>query len=632
LLNTRDRGTDSEGRSADVPAGHDRRHRSDIDGLRAVAVLLVVLFHARAAGFEAGFVGVDVFFVISGFLITRLIVDEIEETGQLSLTRFWARRIRRLAPALALVSIAVAVASFFINSPLRWGQVASDAAASSLYISNVVFASRAAGYFEQSVPSPLLHTWSLAVEEQFYLLWPLAILSIFFVTSRASGKLRGILKWLVPLACVASFGISVLLSYRGTPWAYYSLPTRWWQIGIGATLGVWLTGERSRHLSRHLSMWLGITGACGLVASLILIRPTTPYPGFAALGPSVSTAALLAASNGGFVQRVLSTRALQWLGERSYSWYLWHWPVLAFAATLAVDGSIASRVAVAIVSLVPAMLSYSFVEHPVRFGPRFTVGLRPSYLVGAVCVTCGLLAAGLLAAAERAQLRDPYFRVLRDAVSARSADYKLESCTGVDPHDCGGAGGPMVMLIGDSHAAHWLPAVSAAVEKLGGRLAVRAYGSCPPWRVQVAVVRTGRPSEACRAFSQETDKIIERTRPSMVIVASGNYSGRLLDPSTGELFVESDEAAVWTTAVEEYLRWLAPRTRGVGLILDNPYVPFDPIECLARTRSPSNCEFSPASVSRKLPPAAGHGRRPGGRLRPETLLGQAEAAVHLQWR
>jgi hypothetical protein len=271
--------------------------------------------------------------------------------------------------------------------------------------------------------------------------------------------------------------------------------------------------------------------------------------------------------------------------------------VLAFAATLAVDGSIASRLAVAIVSLVPAMLSYSFVEHPVRFGPRFTVGLRPSYLVGAVCVTCGLLAAGLLAAAERAQLRDPYFRVLRDAVSARSADYKLESCTGVDPHDCGGAGGPMVMLIGDSHAAHWLPAVSAAVEKLGGRLAVRAYGSCPPWRVQVAVVRTGRPSEACRAFSQETDKIIERTRPSMVIVASGNYSGRLLDPSTGELFVESDEAAVWTTAVEEYLRWLAPRTREVGLILDNPYVPFDPIECLARTRSPSNCEFSPASVS-----------------------------------
>lgn len=275
----------------DSAAGITGKHRGDIDGLRAVAVTAVVLFHARIPGFEAGFVGVDVFFVISGFLITGLLVDEAEHSGRISLRSFWARRLRRLSPALAVVLLATLIGTVVFYSPLRWGEVARDAVVSSLYVSNVAFALHSVDYFGGlAAPSPLLHTWSLSVEEQFYVLWPSVVAAVAWYCRRRAKGITDVLRWVIAIACLASFALCFILTRRGTPWAYYSLPTRWWEIGLGSGTAV---GMRSRIFASGRVALLSPLGVVGILGALLLIGPTTPFPGVAALLPAISTVFVL---------------------------------------------------------------------------------------------------------------------------------------------------------------------------------------------------------------------------------------------------------------------------------------------------------------------------------------------------
>ncbi|HLA64460.1 MAG TPA: acyltransferase, partial [Rhodothermales bacterium] len=337
--------------------------RSDIEGLRGVAVLLVVLFHAGISGFAGGYVGVDVFFALSGYLITGILVREVERTGAVDLARFYARRVRRLLPASALVLLATVAFAFAFYSPLEQGQIAWTAVATASYLSNVHFAQAATDYFAVAVETnPLLHTWSLAVEEQFYLVWPALV---WFGLRGAPSRRR--LVAVVVAVTVASFGAAVWAMQTAPTWAFFGSPLRAWEFGVGALAAV--LPSASLAVRARISALLGWTGLAAVVASGVFYSVQTPFPGATALLPVVGTVAVLLAgawSPGRGVARVLGTWPLQQFGRLSYSWYLWHWPVFVFAEGLYGKGSLPVRLALLLFSLLLAEASYRLVEDPIR--------------------------------------------------------------------------------------------------------------------------------------------------------------------------------------------------------------------------------------------------------------------------
>jgi peptidoglycan/LPS O-acetylase OafA/YrhL len=298
----------------------------------------VLLFHAGVPGVAGGYVGVDVFFVLSGFLITGLIVRELEQTGTVSLVSFYARRARRLLPAAAVALVATVIASAILLPPLRVPDVALDGAAAALYVSNMRFAFQATDYLQAAAdPSPLLHFWSLGVEEQFYLFWPALLL---LVARRGRGTI-GRLAAAVAIVFGVSLVLSLVLTNLAQPWAFFTLPARAWELALGAALA--LAAWRRLALPTSLSAPVGILGIACIVASGVVLSTTTPFPGVAALLPTIGAALVIAAGLRGpdaspargaparaalarvpIHIRLLSLPPMRWLGRISYSLYLWH--------------------------------------------------------------------------------------------------------------------------------------------------------------------------------------------------------------------------------------------------------------------------------------------------------------------
>src|SRR6185503_14529951 len=350
--------------------------RPDLEGLRGIAVALVVMFHAHLLGAVGGFIGVDAFYVLSGFLITGLLLRELATKGRLDLVAFYGRRARRILPAATVAIVVILVAAAFIVAPLDLPSVAADATASGLFVGNVLFAFRATDYFASSTPSPFLHYWSLGVEEQFYLVWPVLLLLAF--RARRLG--------LVVLAvCVLSFSLSIVLTSVQAPWAFYGLPTRAWQLALGALLAL-----HGPALARLPSAPIAIGGWLGIVllgVAAAVLDPTTSYPGFAALVPTVSVAlVILAGGRPGGPGRLLAVAPLRLLGRISFSLYLYHWPVLVLASVVLGELSPELRWSLVGLSAVVAAASWKLVEEPFRRARL----LRPrrSFVFGssAICV------------------------------------------------------------------------------------------------------------------------------------------------------------------------------------------------------------------------------------------------------
>lgn len=384
---------------------HDDRHptdsfRPDLEGLRGVAILLVVLFHAGVAGVSGGFVGVDVFFVLSGFLITGLLVRERERSGRISLRAFYARRARRILPASAVVLVATLAASWIFLAPLDLPRVAEDGVAVALSVGNIRFAANATDYFAADVmPSPLLHYWSLGVEEQFYLIWPtLLILAARGPRPRVGAGLA------LAIVVVGSFVASTLLTDISAPWAFYSLPTRAWQLGLGGLLAV-LWGQIAR-VPRPVTVPIGWLGLLAVLASIVIIDSSTPYPGLAALLPTLGSAAVIFGGLGRWsVGTILVAAPLRFLGRISYSLYLIHWPVLVLpAAGLALGEQLPfeARIGLAGLSVALATASYRLIEEPIHRGRRFALPPgRTLALAGATIAASVLIAVGVDARATQ---------------------------------------------------------------------------------------------------------------------------------------------------------------------------------------------------------------------------------------
>ena len=536
-----------------IAPGERFSHRPDIQGLRALAVGLVVAFHAGLP-IPGGFVGVDVFFVISGFVITAMLMRQKANAGRVSFARFYGRRFLRLTPALALLVTVVALASLVLQGPFGAQQTtASTGLGAMLLVANVVISHASGDYFaDAATTNPLLNTWSLSVEEQFYLVFPgLLVLGWFLARKTRLGPLVLV----VALAC-ASFLLSIVttystatdqLSWFGGPlsFAYFSSLTRAWEFAVGAILALCLA--RIPILRRAHLVVLSSAGVLLLIAASLLLSDSTPFPGVAALLPVLGAALLLFTGSQGttLTGRVLASRPLVAVGDASYSWYLWHWPVIVFAVLLWPDRPLVAVIA-AIGSLVPAVLSYRFVENPLRRLQLRAQWRRVLVGVGTLAPPLVMCLALLLGANSGWGLIDAtdtstpsqsmgvssstvVAQVSPDAAGddtpmsggLRSDHIAIKAgCVNVpltvDTCVFGPAHAPQILLAGDSQAYAVADGVIAAATSLGYSTQVASRTGCP----FLGLPSSGTHDIPCQAWQSDVLAYAKAHRPAMVIIAN----------------------------------------------------------------------------------------------------------------
>jgi peptidoglycan/LPS O-acetylase OafA/YrhL len=368
-----------------VAEEHPRAFRPDVQALRALAVALVVWYHADLPGFHGGFLGVDVFFVISGFVITGVLLQERHQKGSISLVDFYGRRIRRILPAATLVLVLTLFAVYHYLGFVAGDQNAVDAKWVAAFVGNVHFAATGTQYLNSTLPpSAYQQYWSLAVEEQFYLVWPLLFLTLTAFLPKTPSRIK-LLGALVVIMCVSIYWCIVETS-RNEIWAFFSPLTRAWELALGALLAVLVPVLRDR--AKRLGTALGIVGVVIILASAWTIKPSTPWPGSAALVPVFATGLVIA---GGTLRQssgfgvVANFVPVQWLGNISYSLYLVHWPILIIAEQYSISGTLPLRSEVGLVALslaVSAVIYYA-VENPIRRSRLLKRNRVLTYLMGA---------------------------------------------------------------------------------------------------------------------------------------------------------------------------------------------------------------------------------------------------------
>jgi len=355
--------------------------RPEIEGLRALAVLAVVLYHVGVPGFSGGYVGVDVFFVISGYLITAILVTEREREGWIDLTAFYARRVRRLVPAGLLVLMVTIALSLSVPAGQRHVDLGAAAVSAAAYASNLHFIAASAAYFDPRVEhNPLLHTWSLGVEAQFYLVWSL-------VLALGPGR-RGWQVATLGALSLLSFGACVVLTQSNLPYAFYGVPARLWEFGCGGLLAL----LPCRSIPPAIRAASAIAGLALMVLATSALDNRTPFPGWAALIPVAGAAAVLCGADApGLANRFLAWSPMQVLGRLSYAWYLWHWPLLALMAAISGGASLSARAAVGATALAAAAITHAWIERPTRGSRWFASRPILTLGVGAVATAATIL-------------------------------------------------------------------------------------------------------------------------------------------------------------------------------------------------------------------------------------------------
>jgi peptidoglycan/LPS O-acetylase OafA/YrhL len=514
-----------QSRISAIGPSHHRPYRADIDGLRALAVFCVVVFHAFPGAIPGGFVGVDIFFVISGFLINGILLGNLGR-GSLGLGDFYIHRIKRIVPALVLVLVTTLVVGWYGLLGTEYQELGRHALSSAGFVVNFVLLGEA-GYFDAaSETKTLLHLWSLAVEEQFYLVWPVLLAIVW--------KLRGRPILLVAVLATVSFGLCLWLT-RVNPAAAFFLPSsRLWELLIGAAL----SSTAGFGLPARLRNASAALGALLVLVTLFVLRPEDSFPGWWALPPTAGAALLIAAGPQAWInQRLLSARGAVWLGKISYPLYLWHWPVLTLSRTI--HGGLPAwqvRVALLSASVALAWLTYVGVERPIRFGAparwKYAVPLALLVLVGVLGYDIDRREGMPFRAANRGMpamksVADGWYRhslCMIDAADVATGPLSFA-------RECDGRSGPpghrLVMLWGDSHAASFYPGFLAYARQQGIDLAQFTATGCPPLPRRSASTAHGQ----CAEVDPFVLKKIASLKPDVVFIAG--YWSKYTAPDGG---------------------------------------------------------------------------------------------------
>ena len=536
-----------------------------IQGLRAVAALLVTIFHARLM--PGGFIGVDIFYVISGYLITGLIIREIDKTGRLDLNEFYQRRIKRLLPTSVFVLFITAIVGMFVLPAITRDALGRDLFAAAAYVSNYLFAWWENDYQNlNATPSPFIHYWSLAVEEQFYVVWP-----IFILFLSRYGK-RTIFQG-VAMVTALSFLLSIYLTQVAPIWAFYSLPTRAWELGFGALL----LFIPDRYLRNRFLPWVG---AIGIAIATFNFDESTAFPGFNALLPVVATAILIGSIPvwPRFFNDLSNNRLMQWLGAISYPLYLWHWPALVLpSSALGRPLQIRERFLCILLTIVLAHITSKFVEQPLRhrsFSAKKTYGFFAT--TTAVSLLAGVAIASTASSVIKVKGTNYSFNL--EQVVAKPAVYG-DGCHvnygEVESGDCtyGEKGSATkVVLYGDSHAAQWFPTLEVLAREKGFELISLTKSACPSVDVPRSDQGAYKNSE-CDKWRENSVKRIQKIKPTAVILSSFQY------------FTEprgySSRAQWWNEGQRRLLADLQGSSRNLIYISDTPQPLRDIPNCLA---------------------------------------------------
>jgi peptidoglycan/LPS O-acetylase OafA/YrhL len=555
-----------------------------VQGLRALAATLVLLFHARFL--SGGFVGVDIFYVISGFLITGLLLKELSTTGTISLKAFYLKRSKRLLPASFLVLFVTALFAWLVLPPISRGSIGRDLIATTLYISNYLFAWWQNDYQNlNATPSPFIHYWSLAVEEQFYLFWPILILGL--------AKFRSSRRFLTgfTLVTLLSFALGFWLTSIAPIWAFYSLPTRAWELSIGALISL-LPQLRKRS---PLLVWFGVLA---LTTSIFWFDEKTPFPAAYALLPVLGSAALIS-SIGAWPKplKYLATNPVAlWLGKISYPLYLWHWPILVLPISLVSrELTISERIIALLITAFLAHLTTRFIEDPIR---SITYTSRRVLISVLLAMTLSILIGIGIAGTTTSALLIQGKQVTLAEIEAKPITYDngchLNYRESISPKCEFGiiANTKTVVLYGDSHAAQWFPALEKLANSKGFKLINLTKSSCPSIEVTRQSIGAFQMSN-CSSWRTRAIQRIKKAKPDLLILSSFEHYAPIGDPRKVKQWWEEGSLRSF-----QNLRLLSPR---IIYLIDTPLPSRNIPDCLAST-SADKCF---ANSNKGLPQVAG---------------------------
>ncbi|WP_110241757.1 acyltransferase family protein [Nocardioides gilvus] len=622
--------------------------RADIQGIRALAVLVVLVHHLWPEWLPGGYIGVDVFFVVSGFLITALMLREADSEGRISLRQFYARRARRILPAASLVLLVTVLASLLTLALLRTRTVLEDAIWTTFFLGNVRMASVGSDYFASDAPvSPLRHYWSLAVEEQFYLAWPLVLtLVVAGAMRRHGGRPELVRRWaalLLGLVVVASLLWSLYATTTSPSTAYYSTFTRAHELAIGAMLAL---APRVLPLSRVAREGLVWGGLVAIIWAAFTFSDETAFPGFAALVPVLGAAALLAGGGGpqeGYGSRMLGVRPAVRVGDWSYSLYLWHWPLIVIAEANLDPGAYTwgPKLLTAAVALLLSWATFRWVENPFRRGRRWrTVRGGLSIYPASVAAALGLVLVAhvvlvdqlaedngvkAVTVAEHPEVigeGDTLQDLVEASVLAAEEGHRIPGRltpalvdigdSTADLGDCDYANGTrelcplgdpdaerVLVVIGDSLSRAMSPAAVELGRENGYRVYVLGLPGCPATALVQAAQGSSRPDKFCEDFKRWRTSVVADLRPDLVMLASS--AQRVIDPKTGRVVGESDSAYLplagqgWRKHVADLKR----HAERVVVFGNTPRLPVTPGECLTDGQPDlGDCTFPNAPKAR----------------------------------
>lgn len=578
----------------------------EIQGLRAVAVGLVVLFHVWPQAVPGGYVGVDVFFVISGYLITGLLTRTAQRDGRISLLQFYSRRARRLLPAATLVLAAALVGTLAFLPQARWAETATQIAASALYVQNWTLAWLAIDYLgADNAASPVQHYWSLSIEEQFYFVWPVVMIAALRAAGRFGLSVRRVFAVALGAILIASLAVSTMVTAEEPARAYFVTHTRMWELALGGLLALAIHRFSAGKAPRAA---MAAAGLAAIVVSAFAYSPQTPFPGWTALVPTLGTVLVILAGDVHLGRwRGLNAKWLLYLGDRSYSIYLWHWPLITFYAVGLESIGLLEGVGLILLTLALSHFSYRYVEERYRHA-RAPVEWRPLGYGLASIVACVLSASALqlfvsikagpqieahdtrypgpaalvsgVAVPKGVELVPALAQLKRDlpVVYSRKCHQDQKSA---EPISCilGDPDGDRTMVIfGDSHAAQWVPALEKIAAAQGWKLVTLTKSACAFSRIDVQ--KSGESYRSCSEWRENAIRKINEIGTDIVFTSQSRYG--YIDRET----MAEGLRSVWRELTDAGIR--------VVSIHDTPWMPFEPGDCLAG--DPHECRAPRAEV------------------------------------